>query len=533
MIGFFSRLFSSKSVASRDITGDTEAALNTRITKLLSLAPSAATEGQTVQAALANALYKEGATALEVGYPGLAAAALSKAQSLGCREPYLDYNLALSYSRSGQAKQAHESFRKAFLGSVNDEKGDGYYLRNLYALEGVTLQHLYDQAGLWAERYSKWFTPYNHEKRHRSDRPKLCVGLLSGRFCRHAVGFLTLAGLEKVDPSKIEFFLYANASPQDDYTDRFKALTAHWHDITEVDDAAAASLIHEHELDILIDMAGHSGGSRMGVILRKPAPLQAKWAGGQHGTTGVAALDCFVTDEVETPKDHDQYFHETPIRLPNAYACYTPPPDAPAVASLPATHNGYLTFGCFNNIAKLTGSTIATWAEILNHFPTSRLILKHSALSEQITRDRVAAQVSSYGISPLRLDLRAPTDHVAHLKAYSVVDIALDPFPWSGCVTTCESLWMGVPVLTLLGEAFCHRHSASFLTTVGLEDWVATDQKQYIDKAIAAGEDVTFLSELRAGLRSRVMESPLCDAQQFGRDFENVLFRMTNAQAAL
>ncbi len=160
-------------------------------------------------------------------------------------------------------------------------------------------------------------------------------------------------------------------------------------------------------------------------------------------------------------------------------------------------------------------------------------MLKHSALTEQITRDRVASQFSAYGLSPLRLDLRAPTDQVAHLKAYSDVDIALDPFPWSGCVTTCESLWMGVPVLTLLGDAFCHRHSASFLATVGLKDWVATDQKQYIGKAIAAGQDMTFLSKLRADLRSKVMESPLCDAHQFGNDFENALFRMTNAQAAL
>ncbi len=541
MIGFISKFFNSKSAASRDVTDDTEAALHTRITKLLSLAPSAVAEGQIATEALTDALYKAGATALEVGYSGLAASALSQAQSLGCQESYLDYNVALAYSRSGQATQAHESFRKAFVSSLNDEKGDGYYLRNLHALESVTLKHLYEQTGLWAQRYAKGLTPYSYEKTHTQERvklrakqsAKLRVGLLSGRFCRHAAGFLTLAGLEKVNPSKIEFFLYANASPADDYTERFKMLASQWHDITELDDTAAASLIHSHDLDILIDLAGHSAGSRMGVIMRKPAPVQAKWAGGQHGTTGVVALDYFITDVIETPEDHDPYFYEKPIRLPNAYACYTPPPDAPKVGPLPAIRNGYLTFGSFNNIAKMSDSTFSVWAEILNHLQNSRLVLKHSALSEQITRDRIASRLSAYGISPLRLDLRAPTGHVAHLEAYADIDIALDPFPWSGCITTCESLWMGVPVLTLLGDAFCHRHSASFLTAVGLEDWVVKNQKDYIAKALTFGQNVSFLSEMRADLRSRVMQSSLCDAQQFGNDFENILFSMIDTQDSL
>lgn len=538
MIGFFSRLFSSKSVASRDLTDETEAALNTTLTRLSSLVPSAAAEGPAAQAALADALYDAGATALEVGYPGLAATALSQAQNLGCGERYLDYNLALAYSRSGQAKQAHESFKTAFFGSLNDEKGDGYYLRNLHAVEGVTLKQLYEDAGIWAQRYATGLIPYRHEKRpppgraklRAKMRAKLRVGLLSGRFCRHAVGFLTLAGLEKVDPSKLEFFLYANGSPEDDYTQRFKTIAAQWHDITELDDAAAAKLIHDHKLDILIDMAGHSGGSRMGVVMRKPAPVQAKWAGGQHGTTGVSALDYFITDEIETPTHHDPYFHETPVRLPNAYACYTPPPDAPDVASLPTLKNGHLTFGCFNNIAKLSDATIATWVEILNQVPASRLILKHSALSEQITRDRIAAQFSSYGLSPLRLDLRTPTDQQAHLVAYADVDIALDPFPWSGCVTTCESLWMGVPVLTLLGDAFCHRHSASFLTTAGLQDWVAKDKKEYIEKAISFAADKQLLLGLRSCLRQSINLSPLCCSGRFAINLTQVLYQIADGE---
>ena len=265
----------------------------------------------------------------------------------------------------------------------------------------------------------------------------------------------------------------------------------------------------------------------MDVLARKPAPIQAKWAGGQHGTTGLSAIDFFITDRVETPKDHDVHFFETPIRMPSAYACYSPPPDAPPVSALPWIENGYITFGCFNNIAKLSDGTFSAWAKILNAVPDSRLVLKHFALSEPETRDRIALQFSAFGISSDRLDLRAPSDHTSHLESYGDIDIALDPFPWSGCVTTCESLWMGVPVLTLPGVAFCHRHSASFLSAAGLNDWIAENQDDYVSKAIAQVQSPQTLGSMRSDLRAQVAASPLCDAHQFARDFESRLFEMS------
>lgn len=273
-------------------------------------------------------------------------------------------------------------------------------------------------------------------------------------------------------------------------------------------------------------MAGHSAGGRMGVIARKPAPIQAKWAGGQHGTTGIQALDYFITDGVETPTDHDAYFFETPARLPNAYVCYTPPPDAPLVRPLPALSNGHITFGCFNNVAKLSGGTIAAWAQILLAVPDSRLVLKHLALAEKETCDRIADQFLALGIASDRLDMRPPTDQVSHLESYGDIDIALDPFPWSGCVTTCESLWMGVPVLALPGLAFCHRHSASFLSAAGLNNWVCPDVEDYIQRAKDFAQDASGLEKLRENLRDDVKRSPLCDAQMFAKDFESLLSKM-------
>lgn len=474
-------------------------------------------------------LHRVGLNRLTSDLPAQAALALSTAMDLDIQEPYIDYNLALAYSRSGQAIAAHTFFERAFNGPHVDLAGDGYYLRNMYALDSVTLKDLHRQAGRWAKKHAAKHPRKNtrHRAKPREAKEQLRVGLLSGRFCRHAVGFLTLRGLEEVDPKRVEFLLYANESPEDDYTARFKTLASAWHDISDLGDTEAADLIESHNLDVLIDMAGHSAGGRMGVIALKPAAVQAKWAGGQHGTTGLIAFDYFITDLVETPRGDEKYFYERPARLPNAYACYTPPPDAPAVAVSPVKSSGYVTFGSFNNIAKITDRTIEVWAEILNEVPDSRLVLKHLALAEEEVRDRLAAEFSAFGVSPHRLDLRVPTDQVSHLASYADIDIALDPFPWSGCVTTCESMWMGVPVLALPGVAFCHRHSASFLTVAGLEDWIAADTEDYLAKAIRFASQTDKLAVERAGLRARVASSLLCDGSRFAKDLENLLFEMS------
>ena len=520
------RLFRSKVPKRSAIASGAEPdEMSRMVTDLIALVPSAFDEGPESMASLGQALHEAGLVQLQRGFPAQSDIALSAAVELGFEAPHLAYNLALACNRSGQAKRAHEYFELAQTDPAKDREGDGYHLRNAHAVENITLSDLKRIAGQWTDRHIKGINPHTYAIR-RTDKKKLRVGLLSARFCRHAVGFLTLAGLENVDPSKIEFVLYANNSPKDDYTDRFKSVAAAWYVLDELDNDAVVALIRSHDLDILIDMAGHSTGGRMDVFARKPAPVQAKWAGGQHGTTGLSAIDFFITDRVETPSDHDTHFFETPIRMPNAYACYSPPSDAPPVSALPWTKNGHVTFGCFNNIAKLSTGTLSTWAKILSAVPDSRLVLKHFALSEPETRDRLALQFSALGISSERLDLRAPSGHTSHLESYGDIDIALDPFPWSGCVTTCESLWMGVPVLTLPGVAFCHRHSASFLSAIGLNDWIAENQDDYVSKAIAQARNPQTLGPTRSGLRAQVAASPLCDAHRFARDFENVLFEM-------
>lgn len=237
------------------------------VAHLRSMVPAAIDQGPEAKAVLGHTLYQVGLQHLGAGLPAQAALALSSAADLGWDAPELHYNIALAYSRSGQAQLAHLHFEKAQVGPVKDAEGDGFYLRNAYALEAVSLDDLYRLAKGWADRHIPNVSLYPKTALNPDKRP-LRVGLLSARFCRHAVGYLTLAGLEEVNSATVEFYLYANDSPDDDYTERFKKLASTWHDIEELEDCVVAELIRSHQIDILIDMAGHSAGGRMGVMAR-------------------------------------------------------------------------------------------------------------------------------------------------------------------------------------------------------------------------------------------------------------------------
>ncbi|MBN8909144.1 MAG: hypothetical protein J0H99_21585, partial [Rhodospirillales bacterium] len=224
-----------------------------------------------------------------------------------------------------------------------------------------------------------------------------------------------------------------------------------------------------------------------------------------------------LTDRWETPAGFERFYREQLLRLPDGYVCYSPPPYAPDLVPSPALSRGHVTFGCFNNLAKITPGTIAAWVEILQALPTARLILKTHQFADAATAARVRAAFVSAGIDPARLELRGGSGHRAFLREYNDVDIALDPFPYSGGLTTCEALWMGVPTVALAGEIFAARHSTSHLCNAGLADWVAADRAAYVALAIGKARDVPALAALRAELRDRVRVSPLCDARRFGR----------------
>jgi predicted O-linked N-acetylglucosamine transferase (SPINDLY family) len=227
-------------------------------------------------------------------------------------------------------------------------------------------------------------------------------------------------------------------------------------------------------------------------------------------------MDWIICDQREIPPELEKFYTERPLHLPDGYVCYAPPPDAPDVAPLPALKNGHVTFGCFNNLSKITPVTVATWARVLHRLPTARLILKAPQLDEPENRQDIRERFAAHEIGDDRLQLRGASPHRSLLVEYGDIDIVLDPMPYNGGLTTCEALWMGVPTITLPGEIFASRHSLSHLTNVGLVDWVARDVDDYLMLAEHKAADLDSLSCMRAGLREQVKRSPLCDARRFG-----------------
>ena len=355
------------------------------------------------------------------------------------------------------------------------------------------------------------------------ERP-LVVGLLSGTLRSHPVGWLTVAGIETLDPEQfIVVCLTQNVAPEDPMARRYRAAARDWIEIDSLDDAALTKVARERGIDILIDLGGYGDAGRMPACVNRLAPVQIKWVGMQAHSTGLAEMDWFVTDRWETPDGFEPFYSEKLLRLPDGYVCYSPPSHAPDVVAPPALTNGFVTFGCFNNLAKITPRVIETWVAILRRIPAARLVLKTHQLSDQATADRFVGEFAAHGIVGDRIELQGSSGHRAFMGEYGHIDIVLDPFPYSGGLTTCEALWMGVPTITLPGETFASRHSVSHLSNAGLADWVTGSVDEYIEMAVARAADLDALADLRSGLREKVRRSPLCDAPRFGRGLGGAL----------
>jgi len=359
--------------------------------------------------------------------------------------------------------------------------------------------------------------PHPHRFANPADPDRrLRIGLLAGMLKTHPVGWLTIAGFENLDPAEFALIGLADTLPNDALSRRFRAVVPEWHSIAALDDAAVTEAARSLGIDVLIDLGGYGDIGRISACARRLAPVQVKWVGMQNHSTGVAEMDWFVTDGWETPAFLGDRYSERLLRLPDGYVCYSPPAYAPDVTSLPAADAGQVTFGCFTNLAKVTPCVIAAWAAILGRLPGARLVVKSHALADADTARRVRDAFAALGIAADRLELRGPSPHRVFLSEYGGIDIALDPFPYSGGLTTCEALWMGIPTVTLPGETFASRHSLSHLSNVGLEDWVAASASDYVALAVAKAGDLDQLAALRRGLRARVKASPLCDARRFG-----------------
>lgn len=360
--------------------------------------------------------------------------------------------------------------------------------------------------------------------RGRDPNRRLRVGYVSADFGKHPVGWFLSPVLPNHDPAAVEIHAYSGRTVEDEVTDHLRRHCASWVPTAGMDDAALAGRIRADGIDLLVDLSGHTAHNRLGVFARTPAPVLATW-GGLIGTSGLPAMDWLIGDPRQCPAGAEELHTERIVRLPGGYVPYGPPAYAPPVAPPPALGSGHVTFGCFNRLAKIQDGVIALWARVLEAVPGGRLLLNTRELRCPDLRGRVAARFGAAGIGSDRLELAQGGGHADMLESYAGVDIALDPFPYSGGLTTLEALWMGVPVVTLPGRRFCSRHSVGHVTVLGHPEWAAVDADDYVRIAAALSRDREALGGLRSGLRGRMAASPLCDGAAFTRGLESA-YRM-------
>jgi len=397
----------------------------------------------------------------------------------------------------------------------------------------VTAERLLDAHREWDVKYAQAATvavPSLSGTRGRE--AKLRVGVVSADFGLHPVAFLGLPAFEDLAKSRCSLICYSDraATQNDAYTDRFRQVSDHWRVICGNSDEEVAAMIRDDKIDVLFDLMGHTG-KRLLVFARKPAPIQVTWLG-YVGTTGMRTMDYLLADRFHVRPDEDKYCVEQILRLPDDYACYSPPSDAPNIGPLPAATVGQVMFGCFNNPAKYSSLVLGAWASILDRVPGSRLFLKYRGLHEVDTQARIRGHVSERGVDPGRIVMEGASPHSELLAAYSRVDIGLDTQPYSGGVTTCEALWMGVPVITFPGRTFAGRHATSHMTNAGYPQFVADDLEGYIELAVSWANQLDELAILRSQMREQVRHSPLCDAPRFARDFMDVIESAWKAKVA-
>jgi predicted O-linked N-acetylglucosamine transferase (SPINDLY family) len=468
--------------------------------------------------------YNNLATALHSqGQPAEAAACCRRALELKPNLVQALLNLGVALQSQGLPTEAVDCCRRALELKPDYADAHSNFLYTLQYCSGVTPAALAEAHAEFDRRHAAplggVFAPReNDAEPHR----RLRLGFVSPDLGRHPVGYFLVRILENLGQQSLDTVCYSQRIVYDDVTRRFQAASTQWRDVLGMTDQRLADQIREDRIDILFDLAGHTVRNRLLVFARKPAPIQITWIG-YEGTTGLSAMDYLLADRYVVPEGTERYYREQVLRMPEGYLCYDPPGDAPPVGPLPSLAKGSVTFGSFNNPSKIAPEVVAVWAEILRRVPTARLVMKYSGLGDPAVKGRYLDLFAAGGVGPQRLELLPWSSYDDYLATYHEVDVALDPFPFSGGATTCEALWMGVPVVTCPLQTFASRHSLSYLSNVGLTETIAHDLDEYVELAVALAGDLPRLAALRAGLRERMAASPLCDGKRFAANLAQLL----------
>ena len=479
--------------------------------------------------------------------------------SLEPKKPDVHLNLGIALVTMGQTDAAMQSFRQALaiqpdsvdamlrLGGALIDIGEFQdalkFIRDALALKpDYPLAHnlllfvnnfigeqppemAFEDAKRFGALVQSAAIPYAHWATCPDSTKKLQIGLVSGDLCNHPVGYFidgVLNALVRIATDRLEVSVYLTRQCNDKTTERIKRCCTRWRPVGKLSDAALARQIHDDGIDILIDLSGHTAHNRLPMFAWRPAPVQVSWLG-YFATTGVPSVDYLIADDWTLLPAQELFFTEEIWRLPETRLCFTAPDVDAQVGPLPAATSGLITFGCFNNLSKMNDAVVELWSRVLTAVPDSRLFLKSKQLANASALRQTTERFAVHGVHASRLILEGSQPRDEFLEAYRRVDIALDPFPYTGGTTTAEALWMGVPVLTLAGENFLSRQGVGLLMNSGLKNWVAQDADDYVAKAVLHASDLTLLASLRTELRQQVLSSPIFDATTFANHFNKML----------
>jgi predicted O-linked N-acetylglucosamine transferase (SPINDLY family)/glycosyltransferase involved in cell wall biosynthesis len=444
-------------------------------------------------------------------------------------------NLGHMLKISGKAAEGLVYYLKGLkLDPGNKEMMHNYLLSTLYQAN-FSPQDIFEEHHTWGMRLSAGIKrlPRRHVREGHPEG-KIRIGYVSPDLCMHPVSFFAGALMGGYDRERFEVYVFSDVRKPDAVTERFRSLVDVWRDIGEMQNQEAGELMQQDEIDILVDLCGHTAHNRLEVLAAKPAPITVSYLG-YPATIGMSGIDFRITDVVaDPPGETDAWHTEKLVRLERCAWCFEPPATSPPVSPLPADKNGFITFGCFNNLAKLNAPLYDWWVEILRQVPDSRLFLKAKTLIDPGICQEVRDYFTTRGIAPDRLRVSGFENSTkSHLDRYNEVDIALDSYPYHGTTTTCEALWMGVPVITRAGEAHLSRVGVSLLQAVGHPELVASSTEGFIRLAVELAQDPARLRTLRAGLRGQMQASPLLDQAGFIRALEEAFSSLVSRRSEL
>ncbi|MBL7185320.1 MAG: hypothetical protein ISS70_03265 [Phycisphaerae bacterium] len=428
-------------------------------------------------------------------------------------------SLALDAIREGRTRDGVELLCRIVEEEPSNVDAHSKLLFHMHFLPDLDQQGLFEEHRRWGLAHA----PLSRAKTNHTNTPeperRLRVGYLSPDFRMHATVYNFAPLVEAHDRDVVEVYGYGNVARPDSFTEYLQHKFDKYRNVFTMSDADLAALIERDKIDILVEIGGHIGGNRLLALARKPAPVQIDYGG--VNTTGMEQIDYRITDDMLDVPDLRRFYAEESVCLPGGVYCYKPPDFAPPLEPAAAKQNGYVTFGSFSNNLKINPHILALWAQVLKANDGSAFLMKFKEGGDRTMRDYYLTRFEQLGVDPKRIQIHGLKHPIEHMRLYSQVDIALDTYPFNGCMTTLEGLWMGVPTVSLLGDGnSLSRSGLSILSRVGLEFFAASAPKEFVTKATALARNLDGLEKIHASMRQRMVASTICDANRFAREME-------------